>query len=1171
MKSFIVMLGFCLLFVFSRASRASHPNIVLIFMDDLGYNDIGAFTYPDPPNQYPVSGPAPNPGKSNANLPQPNAAYGLTPRIDSLAENGMQMDQFYASSRCSSARASLLTGRYDCRTGVNAVFYPNHATGLNTTEVTIPELMRQEGYATAMVGKWHLGYNPTQHNPYQMMPVRHGFHEFLGFPHSNDMNNLNLIRNETIEEPDFSSAVEQAQITWRYTEAALDFIQRSSGEEKPFFLYLAHSMTHRPTWPSDREYTNADGSVWPKFQGSSGVSYYYDVVKEVDHSTGRILDKLDELGLDDNTLVIFTSDNGPWTRLSGLNLTSYSVGSAYPLRDGKGTTWEGGCRVPFLVQWPGAIPAGTVSSEITGLVDLLPSFVELAGGALPADRTYDGVDLSGLWTAESGWTNSRSAYALFADGAVDAVLKDDYKLRQGSLYNLADDIQESTDVSGSQPAVLADLQAESSIITASISAENNSLGSFTSYEVLLSENDLSVSEGGTASVDVSLSADPGKTVMVTVAHFTGDSDLSVVGGSSLTFTSSDWNTPQAVTLAAAQDADANHSGATFWVTTDDIDAVRKLFVFEADDEAAPDVQANLIWPKGEVMAVSNQTVKLVAEGAVVLGGTNNPVGAVCEWKQISGPGDVVFSAASAHETGVSFSENGLYWIRFSADHPAARTFGSADFKIQVGVEPEVTVDVSYPYSPVLVYDASDDPDGDAVWENLLEPGNRDWALDADVTRTTSDPAAQLSFIDAAYVFPGGSIPDGATSEDFDAYSTGDASFEFWFKPNSLPLSSPQVLWESGGAIGAGFVIEGSLLRFGVDENSGAVAEGTLAPSTAQDGFVHCVGVIDLADDEIRLYLDGALVDTESIPGVTDWCGTSQSGLGTIAHSDGSETSNKTHLGGYELLTATYGRFAGQIAWVSFYDKVLADAEVLDLSSGSGATVTTNTTPTYTGNVGPVVSAGSDQSLSYTTGVELDGTAYDDGLPNHSVLNTPWRLISGSGTASFSDQSLPVSSVNFNQAGTYQLRLEADDGEIKVYDEVSITVNAVTYAEWVSLEGLTAGQDGAEDNPDGDSFSNYWEWVLGLDPEIFDAPLPLGSVAASGESDTVLFTFSFDVPRDRAPDLGLQISEDLSNWTGVSNLVPYVEVLSPETSRWTYELEVDTSVLPVLFAQPMGTL
>ncbi len=1156
----------------SESAAPIQPNIILIFMDDLGYNDIGSFTYPNSPNQYPISGPTPNSGSSDPDIPEPNAAFGMTPRIDSLAKNGMQMTQFYASSRCSQSRASLMTGRYDARTGVTEVFWPNNSTGLNTTEVTIPELLRQEGYVTSMVGKWHLGYNPNKHNPYQMMPMRHGFHEFFGFPHSNDMSDLNLIRDEMIEEADFASAAEQAQITWRYTEASLDFIQRATGKDEPFFLYLAHSMTHRPTYPSAREYINADGSIWPKFQGTSGVSYYYDVVKEVDHSTGRILDKLNELGIDDNTLVIFTSDNGPWTRVSSLNLTSISVGSAYPLRDGKGTTWEGGCRVPFVAQWPRNIPAGTIASDISGLIDLLPTFVEMAGGTLPADRTIDGIDLTGLWLGESGWTNSRSAYALFgSSGTVEAILKGDYKLRSGKLYNLADDIQESADLSVSETEILADLEMESAIITASISAEQNTLGSFTAYEVELSTNDLSVPEGGTAVVEVKLSADPGKIVGVTLSHFTGDRDLSVVAGANLTFTSSDWNTAQTVTLAAAQDADAVHSGATFWVTTDDIDSVRKIFVFEVDDEAAPDVLAELVWPKGEVMAISNQAGKLVAEGAVTLDGTNNPSGSVLEWKKISGPGDVMFTDAENYETGVSFSSNGMYWIRFMADHPSARSFGSADFKIQVGVDTEVTVETSYQYSPVLVYDASKDFDEDAVWENLLDPGNRDWALDADITRTTVDPAPQLSFINAAYVFPGGSFPDGATSEDFDAYSTGDASFEFWIKPDSLPLNSPQVLWESGGNVGVSFVIDGSLLRFAVYENSGAVAEGILLPSGAQDGFLHCIGVIDLANNEIRLYLDGVLVDAASISGVADWCGTSQSGLGTVVHSDGTETSLMSHLGGNELLSGTYGTFAGQIAWVSFYDKVLTDVAILDLTSGPVATSTTNSISTYAGNIGPLVSAGSDQTLNYVIGIELDGIAHDDGLPSNSVVITSWRMVSGSGSASFADESLPASLLNFDRSGTYPLWLEADDGEIKVYDEVSITVDSLTYAEWVTQVDLSDDRDGADDNPDGDRFNNYWEWVLGQDPEVFDAPISMGEVVSSGGTNTVNFIFTFDIPRNRAPDLGLKISKDLINWTVVSNLVPKIEVLDGEFSRWTYELEVDTTGLSRLFARPEGML
>ncbi|MFC7337849.1 sulfatase-like hydrolase/transferase [Haloferula chungangensis] len=1163
--AFLAATAFC-----AVTAAAKSPNIVLIFMDDLGYNDIGVQTYPAPPNQYPVSGPSPKPGGSNSNLPAPNEAYGLTPRIDSLATEGLLMTRFYASSRCSAARASLLTGRYDSRTGVSAVFYPNHSTGMSTTEVTLPELLRQQGYATAMVGKWHLGYNPSKHNPYQMMPVRQGFHEFFGTPHSNDMNSFHLIRNEQIEQADFDSAGEQAQITWRYTEAALDFIERASGDKQPFFLYFAHTMTHRPTWPSDEEYQNADGTTWPKFQGTSGVSYYYDVVKEVDHSVGRVLDKLEDLGIADDTLVVFTSDNGPWTRLSGMDLASSSVGSAYPLRDGKGTTWEGGCRVPFFVRWPGKIASGGTSDEVTGLVDLLPTFVGLAGGELPQDRSIDGVDLAGLWRGQDGWNNPRSAYALFADdGSVGAVLKDEWKLRQGSLFNLTDDIQESTNVAGSQSAVAADLASETDAINTSIANEKNSLGTFTSYEVLVSENDISVPEGGMAGVELSLSADPGKAVEVSVARFSGDSDLSVSAGASLTFDSTNWSSPQSVTFTSAQDDDDEHSGGVFRVSTDDIEAVRKIYVFEKDDEAAASAQVDLVWPKGELAAIEGHAVKLLAEGRMEVAGVTNPEGSVFGWSKVSGPGNVTFSDAQSRVSGVVFSQDGEYKIRFQAEHPTAAGFATATVTVRVGnLSGESTTE--YQFSPALLHDASADLDGDSKWENQIAEGSDDWTLNGGVAQTIADPAPQLAFIDAAYEFPGGAIPNGGSSGHLDAYGNGNASLEVWFKPNSLPVASQQVLWESGGDIGASLTLSGSQLRFAVDDGgsnsqNGAVAEATLAPTAANDGFVHCVGVIDLDGDEVRLYLDGALADTKAIASVSDWCGTSQSGLGTIVHNNGSETTDLQHLGGNDLLSGSFGTYTGQIAWFAFFNRALNPAEITDLAGGAGKVTVTNG---YEGNIGPVVSAGADQSIGVRGKLVLGGTAEDDGQPDGFALVSLWHMISGPENPLFADASSPTTSVDFEVAGDYRFQLEADDGEIKVYDEVEIAVAGVSYEEWAEEEGLTSGQDQPEDNADGDSYSNVWEWVLGLNPDSYDAERSFGSVVPAEEGNELTFRFSFLVPRDRTPEFGIELSEQLVEWNPDSEVSIEVDTLDSAMNRWVLETGVDPDGIPRLFGRPV---
>ncbi|MFT6241516.1 MAG: arylsulfatase A-like enzyme [Akkermansiaceae bacterium] len=349
---------------------APRPNIVLILMDDFGFNDIGVQTSPRPTDFYPNSGPTPKLNISNpdASLPEPNQARLLTPKIDAMAAEGMRFTSFHSSSKCSPTRASLLTGRYDRRVDVNYVFWPDgrNGGGLNTEEITFPEVLRELGYATSLVGKWHLGYQVAAQSPFQLMPRRHGFEEFYGLPHSNGMTDLALIEDETILDPDFSTPAEQAQLTWLYTEQTLDFINRKTAEGQPFFVMLSHTMPHIPVYPSDQTFQNQDGSTWPKFEGASGVSSYYDIVMEADHSVDRILSRLETLGIDDNTLVIFTSDNGPWTRLSDPDLLDRSVGSAYPLRDSKLTTWEGGCRVPFIARWPGVIPSGTTSGETVG-------------------------------------------------------------------------------------------------------------------------------------------------------------------------------------------------------------------------------------------------------------------------------------------------------------------------------------------------------------------------------------------------------------------------------------------------------------------------------------------------------------------------------------------------------------------------------------------------------------------------------------------------------------------------------------------------------------------------------------------------------------------------------------------------------------------------------------
>ncbi|MFB0517534.1 MAG: sulfatase [Candidatus Neomarinimicrobiota bacterium] len=323
------------------------PNIIVIFADDLGYGDLGVFGHPTL----------------------------RTSNLDRMAAEGMKLTQFYvAASVCTPSRAALLTGRYPIRSGMcsdkRRVLFPDSGGGLPASEITIAEALKSRGYATACIGKWHLGHLP------QYLPTKHGFDTYYGLPYSNDMHNVErgdppvpLMRNEDIiEQP-----VDQATLTERYTREAVQFIE--DHRDEPFFLYFPHTFPHIPLFAS------AD------FKGKSLRGLYGDVVEEIDWSVGQILDTLQRLKLFASTLVLFTSDNGPWLT------QDLEGGSAGLLRGGKGSTWDGGMREPTIAWWPGTIPAGMVNAGLSSTLDILPTCLALAGVALPTDRTLDGVNM----------------------------------------------------------------------------------------------------------------------------------------------------------------------------------------------------------------------------------------------------------------------------------------------------------------------------------------------------------------------------------------------------------------------------------------------------------------------------------------------------------------------------------------------------------------------------------------------------------------------------------------------------------------------------------------------------------------------------------------------------------------------------------------------------------
>lgn len=337
-----------LLLLVAALPAQDQPNFVVIFADDLGYGDLSSY------------------GSPNIR----------TPHIDTLARDGVKLTDFYSASPvCTPSRAGLLTGRYPVRSGMVRVLFPREEAGLPAGEITIAEALQQQGYATAMIGKWHLGDRP-EHSP-----LRHGFDVRYGLPFSNDMTRphtswpepLRLYTQDDVAE----EGVDQSTLTRRYVDRAIEFIE--ANREGPFFLYLPFSMPHWP-WFSTEE-----------FDGRSLKGPYGDTIEEIDANVGRLLAALSRLGLDEETLVIFTSDNGGAGR--------QGAGSNGTLRGFKGQTYEGGMREPFLARWPGKIPAGEVRHGLASTMDLFPTLVKLAGGEPPSDRPFDGVD---LWPLLSG-------------------------------------------------------------------------------------------------------------------------------------------------------------------------------------------------------------------------------------------------------------------------------------------------------------------------------------------------------------------------------------------------------------------------------------------------------------------------------------------------------------------------------------------------------------------------------------------------------------------------------------------------------------------------------------------------------------------------------------------------------------------------------------------------
>jgi len=391
------------------------PNVVFVYADDLGYGDLGCY----------------------------GSKVNRTPNLDRLAADGVRFTDFYvAQAVCSASRAALLTGCYPNRVGILGALGPAARQGIHDRETTVAEVLKSKGYATAIFGKWHLGHHP------EFLPTRHGFDEYFGLPYSNDMwpkhptarfPDLPLIEHEkTIElNPD------QTKLTTQYTERAVAFIEKNKG--KPFFLYVPHAMPHVPLFVSE------------KHRGKSKAGLYGDVIEEIDWSVGEIVAALKRHGLENDTLVIFASDNGPWLSYG------HHAGSAGPLREGKGTSFDGGVRVPFIARWPGKIPAGSVCKVPAMTIDLLPTLAKFAGAELPR-LPIDGKDVGLLLTEPGSAKPAQEAYFFYWGQQLQAVRAGKWKLHFPHVYQAlksgGSDGQPGVYVRQSLELTLFDLEAD---------------------------------------------------------------------------------------------------------------------------------------------------------------------------------------------------------------------------------------------------------------------------------------------------------------------------------------------------------------------------------------------------------------------------------------------------------------------------------------------------------------------------------------------------------------------------------------------------------------------------------------------------------------------------------------------------------------------------------------
>ncbi|WFB35438.1 sulfatase-like hydrolase/transferase [Kiritimatiellota bacterium B12222] len=904
-----------LLFVlgcFAQVWAEKPPNIVLIMMDDLGVNDLGSYQFPFAGDDSTPPAPAPN---SPDNALNPNSAIGLTPRMDSLATTGLRFTHFYStSSVCSPTRAALMTGSYPRRVRIEGVLSAGKTSkGLNPSEVTLPELLREQGYLTAMAGKWHLGdsieYNPT----------RHGFEQYFGILYSSDMWSENPYNNTW---PDLKlmqgdaalasyttgtggvftgiidSIEEQSYLLEAETEQIISAMDQAVAENRPFFLYFAPHAPHVPVHPH------------PDFLSVAGESddeaRYLDVLKELDYRVGQVLDRLDHHGLAQETIVIVTSDNGPWQNPPGAGSLYQGSGSAYPFQGAKHSNWEGGHRVPFLIRYPGVIPAGEIRNQTAATHDLLPTLVAYAGGGLPEDRVIDGRDIRELLSGNQLSEPHTAFYyypsnATQAAGMIQTDTPDKFKLgTNGKLYKIGtaftEDYQELSDVSGSYGSVKAGLQTDLSSWNSSMAPRP--VASATPIQLDLEMDRIEVPEGGTAVLGVRLTGPANKTVSTT--WFSGDQDLELSEGGQLFFTSSNWDQWQYVTLQALGDADEVDGGATFRVNAEGLH-LREIFAFERESgisNTPPRVELEA--PARSEIHFPDLSSRLLMQVSVRDDGLPAEHTLSMTWSQIEGPQAVDFTTTEAARTFVKFPVDGLYRIRCEVSDGVYPRY--VDVTVQAGDL------VSGPADTGLVFwyafeEAAGTQSVD-VSGNLAEA-----FLSEDAEEAAQGPAWSTGKVGGGLQFDG--VDDLVVTPAVAVNSASAWSASAWVWLSAYPATGSRVILQQaneGGGLGRTWLYvtsEGELASYlGGSEFSGGGVP-------LREWVQVAVTVAEGSNATMHLYINGEVVDTvtRTIEGAT----------GVFHVGDHKDLSNSSSL-----------NWLGKIDELKLYERELGSEELSSL-------------------------------------------------------------------------------------------------------------------------------------------------------------------------------------------------------------------------------------------------